>query len=477
MVSISQVARWIEYFFLALAMSFLMGSAAKADKRVALVVGNSSYQNITRLDNPRNDANLMAETLRSIGFELVGGRALIDLDKARFDTAIQNFGNQLIAADVALFYYAGHGIQVRGSNYMMPVEANPAKEADVDFQMVDAALVLRQMEGSGTKLNLVILDACRNNPLGGRGLRSTGGGLAQMRAPEGTLISFATQPGNVAQDGDGGNSPYTKALAHTIRRAGLDVFQTFNEVGLAVKRSTGGQQQPWVSSSPIDGKFYFVGPQATSPSANSSATNEAAHAWGATKETTKSALLQAIIQRYTSSFYVNQYAPGQGGLSEEELAIAKKAVDPEGKLTESQRNMAALGSVYQYWANRGDGRKAGRVAFQMLQYYRNAAQRYAAIAAHAAQGDKASLAAEAAVRAYQTVPGGKNMSFEVKPDGGIFYHMTGPNGEDIAGVIATPEQLASSAMGLAKAGFDKALLSAAGIDDQQNRSQERRDTR
>jgi uncharacterized caspase-like protein len=189
-----------------------MGSPAKADKRVALVVGNSSYRNITQLGNPRNDASLMAETLRSIGFKLVGGRALIDLDKASFDSAVQRFGSELAAADVALFYYAGHGVQVRGSNYMVPVGANPAKEADVDFQMVDVALVLRQMEGSGTRLNLVILDACRNNPLAGRGLRSTDGGLAQMRAPEGTLISYATQPGNVAQDGDGGNSPYTKAL-------------------------------------------------------------------------------------------------------------------------------------------------------------------------------------------------------------------------------------------------------------------------
>ena len=278
-VSISQVARWIECLVFALALAFLIGSPAKADKRVALVVGNSSYRNITRLDNPRNDASLMAETLRSIGFELVGGRALIDLDKASLDKAVQDFGNQLTAAGVALFYYAGHGVQVRGSNYMVPVGANPAKEADVDFQMVDVALVLRQMEGSGTRLNLVILDACRNNPLAGRGLRSTDGGLAQMRAPEGTLISYATQPGNVAQDGDGGNSPYTKALAQTIRRAGLDVFQTFNEVGLAVKRSTGGQQQPWVSSSPIDGKFYFVDPPATSTSPSASAppaTNEVA---------------------------------------------------------------------------------------------------------------------------------------------------------------------------------------------------------
>jgi Caspase domain len=307
-IGISQIARWIECLVFALALALLMSSPAKADKRVALVVGNSSYRSITKLDNPRNDASLMAETLRSVGFELVGGQALIDLDKASFDTAVQNFSNQLTAADVALFYYAGHGVQVRGSNYMVPVGANPAKEADVDFQMVDVALVLRQMEGSGTRLNLVILDACRNNPLAGRGLRSAGGGLAQMRAPEGTMISYATQPGNVAQDGDGGNSPYTKALAQTIRRAGLDVFQTFNEVGLAVKRSTGGEQQPWVSSSPIDGKFYFVDAPAasTSPSASApSATNEAAQAWSATKETTNPAVLEAFIQRYSASFYAN----------------------------------------------------------------------------------------------------------------------------------------------------------------------------
>ncbi len=140
----------------------------------------------------------MANTLNSLGFTLVGGSALIDLDKAGFDTAIQNFGNQITGADVALFYYAGHGVQVRGANHLIPINANPTKEADVDFQMVDVALVLRQMEGSGTKLNLVILDACRNNPFGGRGLRASGGGLAQMNAPEGTLISYATQPGNVA---------------------------------------------------------------------------------------------------------------------------------------------------------------------------------------------------------------------------------------------------------------------------------------
>jgi hypothetical protein len=150
--------------------------------------------------------------------------------------------------------------------------------------MVDVALVLRQMEDSGTRLNLVILDACRNNPFGGRGLRASGGGLAQMQAPEGTLISYATQPGNLAQDGADGNSPYTKALATTIRKSGLDIFQTFNEVGLTVKRSTGGAQQPWVSSSPIEGSFYFsradaanvASPQPAAPSEEKPATQELA---------------------------------------------------------------------------------------------------------------------------------------------------------------------------------------------------------
>jgi hypothetical protein len=125
--------------------------------------------------------------------------------------------------------------------------------------------VLRQMESAGTKLNIVMLDACRNNPFGGRGLRATDGGLAQLRAPEGTLLSYATQPGNVALDGDDGHSPYTRALVETMQKPGLDVFQTFNQVGLAVKRTTGSSQQPWVSTSPIDGSFYFSGgPQVAS---------------------------------------------------------------------------------------------------------------------------------------------------------------------------------------------------------------------
>jgi len=233
-------------------------SAQQTERRVALVIGNGQYHYVPRLANPTSDARLIAETLQSLGFTLVGGKAQLDLDKTAFDRTVQDFGNAIQRARIALFYYAGHGIQVRGSNYLVPVSANPTKEADVDFELLNADLVLRQMEGAGTRLNLLILDACRNNPLAGRGLRATGGGLAQMKAPEGTLISYATQPGNVAQDGTNGHSPYTAALASAFRKPGLDLFAVFNQTALEVKKRTGGEQQPWMASSPIEGQFYFA---------------------------------------------------------------------------------------------------------------------------------------------------------------------------------------------------------------------------
>jgi len=236
---------------------------AEPGQRVALVIGNSAYQSVAKIPNAANDARLVAQTLVKLGFKLVGDGAQIDVDKPHFDTLIQTFGTQIAGADVALFYYAGHGMQIRGTNFLVPVSANPVRETDVDFQMVDTELVLRQMEAGNTKLNMLILDACRNNPFSGRGLRGVGGGLAQMVAPLGTLISYATQPGNVAADGADGDSPYTKALVAAMQAPGRGLFDVFNQVGLAVKASTGGEQQPWVSSSPIEGQFFFVPPGST----------------------------------------------------------------------------------------------------------------------------------------------------------------------------------------------------------------------
>jgi uncharacterized caspase-like protein len=176
-------------------------------RRVALVIGNGAYQYLPRLENPVNDARLIAKTLQSLGFQLVGGQAQTDLDRAGFERAIRQFGKELMGGSVGLFYYAGHGLQFQGANFLVPVSANPVTAADLDFEMIDANDVLKQMEVSGSDLNLVILDACRNNPFGGRGLRDAGEGLAVMRAPRGTLISYATQPGNVAMDGAAGHSP------------------------------------------------------------------------------------------------------------------------------------------------------------------------------------------------------------------------------------------------------------------------------
>jgi hypothetical protein len=241
------------------ALAALGADAAHAGARVALIVGNSDYRNVTPLPNPERDAKLMANTLRDLGFTIVNGDAQLNLDKQQFDRAVQDFGNAAQGADVALFYYAGHGVQVHGANYLVPVDANPTKESDVNFQMFDANLVLRVLDSAGARLNLVILDACRNNPFRVSRLRAVSSGLAQMQAPEGTLISFATQPGNVASDGDSGHSPFTEALTITIRKPGLDIFRTFNEVGLQVAKTTGGEQQPWLSVSPIKGDFYFGG--------------------------------------------------------------------------------------------------------------------------------------------------------------------------------------------------------------------------
>jgi TPR repeat protein len=236
----------------------LGAQAQESDRRVALVIGNTGYQHVERLANPGSDAQLIADTLRKSGFVLIGGGPQRDLDKPSFDRLVADFGKKIQGADVALFYYAGHGMQVQGTNWLVPTDANPTRAQDLDFQMVNAELVLKQMDGAGTRLNIVILDACRNNPFANLGTRAVESGLAQMRAPDGTLISFATQPGNVAVDGKGSDGPYAMALATAIRQPGLDIFHLFNQVGLTVKRDTQGSQQPWVSSSPIDGEFFFV---------------------------------------------------------------------------------------------------------------------------------------------------------------------------------------------------------------------------
>ena len=244
----------------ALALFAAMGPAAHAEKRVALVIGNSAYTHARALPNPDNDAKLMSDTPLSLGFFVVGGGAKLDLDKEGFDTALKEFQKELAGADVALFYYAGHGVETHGLNYLVPTDANPANDGDVLAQGIGLAGILDDLEKASVKINLLLIDACRDNPFPER-LAAVNAGLAQMQAPAGTMISFATQPHGVALDGDNGHSPYTRALAAAIQHPGYGLFRTFNEVGLAVEKATQGDQLPWVSSSPIDGRFYFADKQ------------------------------------------------------------------------------------------------------------------------------------------------------------------------------------------------------------------------
>ena len=297
-----------------------------SERRVALVIGNSQYVNVPRLANTGNDARLIAETLERLGFSLVGGKALIDLDRAGIQKAIRSFGDQLNAAAVGLFYYAGHGLQIEGVNYLVPVDANPAKPSDVDFELVEADLVLKVMEGANSKLNLVILDACRNNPFGGRGLRDVGGGLAQMKAPRGTLISYATQPGNVASDGGPGSrdSPYALALAETLRIPGLELLETFNKVGVVVDRQTSGVQRPWVASSPIEGSFYFVPPAATASAPAPAAAAAATPPAGADREIVFWQSIKDSKNPADFEAYLAQYPKGEfRGLAQNRLSELK----------------------------------------------------------------------------------------------------------------------------------------------------------
>ena len=235
---------------------------ASAAQRVALVIGNSDYELISPLANPENDAALMAETLREVGFEVIEAK---NADRRGMARAIRDFGKRLRGAGsdaVGLFYYAGHGVQAGGANYLIPLGAQVETEADLEIEAVSAGWVLGQMEYAGNGLNMVILDACRNNPFKGS-FRASTRGLARMDAPTGSLVAYAAGPGQVAADGAGANSPYTETLAKVMRRPGRGLLQMFNAVGVEVAALTRGKQQPWVSSSPLPGGFSFVPPKAT----------------------------------------------------------------------------------------------------------------------------------------------------------------------------------------------------------------------
>lgn len=226
-------------------------SSVLPGKRVALVIGNSTYPTAP-LKNPGNDARAVAKSLKALGFEVTLRENASQRDLA---AAIRQFGSSISPGSVALFYFAGHGMQVKGRNYLVPVDADIQVEDEVPYSAIDANLVLDKMEVGKSAINIVILDACRNNPFSRR-FRSSATGLAEMIAPIGTLIAFATAPGSVAQDGAGENGVYTKHLLESIAMPGLPVEQMFKRVRVGVAKETNEAQVPWESSS-MKGDFSF----------------------------------------------------------------------------------------------------------------------------------------------------------------------------------------------------------------------------
>ncbi|MDM8548475.1 SUMF1/EgtB/PvdO family nonheme iron enzyme [Desulfobacterales bacterium HSG2] len=227
-------------------------SESKSERRLALVIGNGDYADSPLL-NPVNDAEAMAETLEEIGFEVTKKE---NAGYQEMYEAVTRFGDDLLRSGVGLFYYAGHGVQHNGRNYLIPVGSDIRHEKELGYKAVDAGLVLAQMENARNRLNIVILDACRDNPLA-RSFRSSGRGLAPAKAPTGTVIAYATSPGATASDGPGQlNGIYTSELIRHIKMPGMRLVDMFFKVRKAVRTRTNGRQIPWETIS-LEEPFYF----------------------------------------------------------------------------------------------------------------------------------------------------------------------------------------------------------------------------
>ncbi len=225
--------------------------ALRKERRIALIIGNGRYKS-SPLRNPVNDAEDMARVLRERGFEVL---LRTDANHKDMEKAIREFGEKLRQGGIGFFYFSGHGMQVKGVNYLVPVDEDIQEENEIKFKAVDANFVLSKMDSAGNQMNVMILDACRDNPFI-RSFRSSARGLAQMDAPRGSLIVYATSPGKTAADGEGRNGIFTKHLLKAIRETNLEVGQLLREVRRGVMNETNSNQVPWESSS-LTGNFYF----------------------------------------------------------------------------------------------------------------------------------------------------------------------------------------------------------------------------
>jgi uncharacterized caspase-like protein len=295
--------------FVALLFVILINANALADKRVALVIGNSTYVNVPRLPNPANDAPAVADLLKAVHFDSV--QLKLDAGIADLRRAVSDFADLASDADIAVVYYAGHGMEIDGNNYLVPIDAKLARDFDVDDEAMSLDRVLRAIEPA-RRLRLVILDACRDNPFlktmkRSVGSRSLGRGLAKVEpAAADTLIAFAAKAGSIALDGGGSNSPFTSALLKHIATPGIDIRVALGYVRDDVREMTGQKQEPFVYGS-LGGKTISIANAAPDPvpvvAKPDLAITDAAQAWAAAKDTTNRAVLEEFIRQYGGSFY------------------------------------------------------------------------------------------------------------------------------------------------------------------------------
>ncbi len=240
----------------AVALSFVNAAAqSNSEARLALIIGNASYKS-SPLSNPVNDARLMDSVLREAGFTTIKAENASIREMRRL---IRDFGDKLKASGgVGLFYYAGHGVQVRGENFLVSTDSDIRNEDEVADDSVNVSVILDKMQTAGNRMNLIILDACRDNPFASKS-RSSASGLATISAPSGSLVAYATAPGSVASDGKGQNGLYTENLAKAMRQPGLAVEEVFKQVRTAVRIGSNNKQTPWENTA-LEGQFYFKAP-------------------------------------------------------------------------------------------------------------------------------------------------------------------------------------------------------------------------
>jgi uncharacterized caspase-like protein len=301
---------------LAVAAHLATLAPAAAEKRVALVIGNSAYENVPKLANPSNDASDMAAKLKTLGFEVVEG---VDLGKRDMEKRIRAFAAALSGADVGLFYYAGHGLQVDQRNFLAPVDAQLKIESDLDFEAVELDLVLKNMVRNA-RTSIVFLDACRDNPLAanlaqaGRSI-DIGRGLARVETPASMMIVYATDPGNIALDGTGRNSPFTAALLRHIDSEGASISDVMIAVRNDVLSETSGKQRPFESAS-LTGQFFFKPKPEESAGKSSTASDEIA------------ALREQIAKLQADQGALLKSQQEQLALLQKKLAEETKAAEP-----------------------------------------------------------------------------------------------------------------------------------------------------